>query len=1034
VRASAAADEVPRAAVPHRRVLLVTEGTYPFHFGGVSTWCHSLLTTTPEVAFSLLAISHDPSAPLRFTLPPNVTTFVSVPIWGVLDPREDDPAVGAVGTVLERRRAARAPAVAQTLPGLLARFVAQVLTEPTPVDDLGRTILQLHRLLVEIDAGTALRARPVWEATADTLSWALPAAAERVGYAAVAPTVHELRTGYRWLTHWLSPLARPIPTADVVHAAMAGTCSLVAVAAKLDQGRPFLLTEHGVYLREQYIAERRRRDLLPKLLALGYARATTALAYAFADQIAPCCDFNARWELAQGAARDRVRTSYYGVDPTGFPPGEPPTHDPATVAWVGRINPLKDVETLLRAAAVVHAARPDVTVRLYGSAAAADRTYEARCLELRHELGLDDVVQLEGYTDRPVDAFNVADIVVSSSISEGTPFATIEAMLCARPVVATGVGGVPEQLGGAGVVVDPHDAAAMGEAIVRLADDPTERQRLGLAGRARALELFSLDRSHDDHLAMYDALANGRGPLPCTPLALPPPAGLVTPPVALDRLVERVATLVPLPLDRHELRAVLESRGITEAVARRQYHVPDVAGLAAEVLPAVRERVMGRPVRVTPDPPRPDPAATARTVNTVVLSLLGPLVVLALHAAGALDAGATVAVSAGFALAMLTSNAFAFATARRASFYVAIDDAASARAVMRDAALAIGGVALAVAVAAAVALATGASWHDAAVLVAAFAVTTLLWVASAWFAALADPLPFSLAAVVAFAVAVVADRSLASVSSAHAVGAAAAAAGVMALLVLAWVRRSASHSALAGHGGPRLPPGGRRVVEASPYVATGVAVSLLLLVPHLVAWLGAGRTGDRFVALEVGLTAAMLPLLLAVAGVEVMLRDVHRAAWVAECALTDRRRLPEPVVAAHRGVVGTFVAEFVVAAALPGGALVLALMVSGPDGWAATHTAALLGGFTAGLVTYLILGVGELYLLECLSFGQPSHLASAAAAGVVMTLALTAALASWTPAAAFAAAWAGALVFVLLTRLVDRRLLAHVDHAMATSF
>jgi glycosyltransferase involved in cell wall biosynthesis len=249
----------------------------------------------------------------------------------------------------------------------------------------------------------------------------------------------------------------------VAHAAMAGSCTLVAICAKLEHGAAFMLTEHGIYLREAYLAAAASSDsLFLKLLRLRFARRITELSYATADQISPCCDYNKRWELRLGAEPERVRTLYYGVDSTEFTPTEKsPSEKPSVVVWVGRINPLKDLRTLVESAKLVNVERPDVRFLLFGSAASEDEGYHQEILALRAQLGLEDTIIFRGYVAQPAAAYNEGDIVILSSLSEAFPFSILEAMLCAKPVVATAVGGIPEQIEGCGIAVEPRSPVAM---------------------------------------------------------------------------------------------------------------------------------------------------------------------------------------------------------------------------------------------------------------------------------------------------------------------------------------------------------------------------------------------------------------------------------------------------------------------------------------------------------------------------------------------------------------------------------------------
>src|ERR1700694_4682457 len=64
------------------RVCLLTEGTYPYVRGGVSTWCDDLVRGLPDVEFVIYAIIGNPTGHLEYTLPKNVSRLVSVPLWG----------------------------------------------------------------------------------------------------------------------------------------------------------------------------------------------------------------------------------------------------------------------------------------------------------------------------------------------------------------------------------------------------------------------------------------------------------------------------------------------------------------------------------------------------------------------------------------------------------------------------------------------------------------------------------------------------------------------------------------------------------------------------------------------------------------------------------------------------------------------------------------------------------------------------------------------------------------------------------------
>ena len=104
------------------------------------------------------------------------------------------------------------------------------------------------------------------------------------------------------------------------------------------------------------------------------------------------------------------------------------------------------------------------------------------------------------------------DLFAMSSVTEGLGTSLLDAMACARPIVATRAGGIPEIVedGISALLVPPRDHRAMAAAIVRLLKDAPLRRRLGDAGSARVRERFTVDRMVAATAAVY-ACAAGRG-------------------------------------------------------------------------------------------------------------------------------------------------------------------------------------------------------------------------------------------------------------------------------------------------------------------------------------------------------------------------------------------------------------------------------------------------------------------------------------------------------------------------------------------
>ncbi len=106
--------------------------------------------------------------------------------------------------------------------------------------------------------------------------------------------------------------------------------------------------------------------------------------------------------------------------------------------------------------------------------------------------------------DRLPRLLSAVDLYVLPTLADNLPYTILEAMGCGLPVVATNVGGIPEQVvhGETGLLVSPGSPAELGDAIVTMLSDPEAARMMGRCGRVRAERLFSMDR----FVAAYEVL------------------------------------------------------------------------------------------------------------------------------------------------------------------------------------------------------------------------------------------------------------------------------------------------------------------------------------------------------------------------------------------------------------------------------------------------------------------------------------------------------------------------------------------------
>jgi glycosyltransferase involved in cell wall biosynthesis len=216
--------------------------------------------------------------------------------------------------------------------------------------------------------------------------------------------------------------------------------------------------------------------------------------------------------LADGIPAARALTVHEGIDiehvaavPAAnihaelwLPSGAP------VVGNIAALVPHKGQKYLIDAAALVVREIPDARFVVVGEG-------ELRpALERQiHEHHLERHVLLTGFRPDVLSLLKAFDVFVLSSVTEGLGTSLLDAMACARPIVATRVGGIPEVVadGEVGILVPPRDPEALAGAIGGLLDDVWKRREFGRAGAQRVRARFSAAQMVAATLSVYQAVA-----------------------------------------------------------------------------------------------------------------------------------------------------------------------------------------------------------------------------------------------------------------------------------------------------------------------------------------------------------------------------------------------------------------------------------------------------------------------------------------------------------------------------------------------
>lgn len=489
-------------------VCLVVEGCYPFVAGGVSAWLDWLMRSQADLTFGVVAITADERPQeVKFEPPPNLKFLQILPL----------------------AQSRRKPTLRQpNLPiGTLTENLTRLLAESD---------LQSFETLVRLSE-TNIRRRllgvgghPQLPTQADFLdsmvAWDIMVSC----YETIAPHAAFIDFFWAWrnlMGGFFSVLTADVPAARSYHSISTGYAGLFGAVAAKKTAQPFLITEHGIYTNERRI-DLIMADWIPDMIDRGlmgrddrtdvrdfwmesftaYAR----IAYASATRITTLYGENQLFQRALGAEDDRLAVIPNGIDLSKFDHlTRSETRRRPTVALIGRVVPIKDIEAFILAIGQVRRKHPDVEVLIMGPTS-EDASYFEACKQKVDDLGLRKTICFTGKVNI-LDYLDRIDVMVLTSISEAQPLVLLEAGAARIPCVVTDVGSCREIIDGAaderpnlgrgGRVVPPMAPKAVGDAINELLGDEALRRKCGDVLRQRVEANFTSQVSSRRYAELY---------------------------------------------------------------------------------------------------------------------------------------------------------------------------------------------------------------------------------------------------------------------------------------------------------------------------------------------------------------------------------------------------------------------------------------------------------------------------------------------------------------------------------------------------
>lgn len=483
---------------PIADVCLILEGTYPYALGGVANWTHELIQMQEHLSFSIIAlVSPNFEGKLLYELPGNVISLTTVRLQDL--PRG-----------ITRLPAGRENALFSALEEPLLK-----LQSSAELADLETIVQMLSPYREHLGRKLLLDSKGAWDMLLRMYEKSMSGSAF---------------LDYFWSWRGLlgslySVLLCELPEAKSYHALCTGYAGLLLARAHLQTGRPCALTEHGIYTNERRIEiasaewlddgrgqsmalrskDRELRDFWIDMFT-NYSK----LAYTASDRIVTLYEGNQIFQRMDGAQSEKMQVIANGIDVERFCHIQRVSHPP-TVALIGRVVPIKDIKTFLRAVALLKNRIPSLRAFIIGPDN-EDPEYARECYNLAAHLQLGDTLTFTGKV-RIEDYLGAIDVVVLTSLSEAQPLVILEAGAAGVPSVATDVGSCHElimgarsenpPLGAGGVVTPVADAKAVTDAMALLLEDFAYYNQCSAAIRARVSRYYSKPDQRAAYARLY---------------------------------------------------------------------------------------------------------------------------------------------------------------------------------------------------------------------------------------------------------------------------------------------------------------------------------------------------------------------------------------------------------------------------------------------------------------------------------------------------------------------------------------------------
>jgi len=464
-------------------IMLFSEGTYPYVKGGVSSWILQLMKGLPEFSFGVCFIGATPyldgeEMQISYEFPPNLK-HLEVHYLFNEDSNKDKP----------KKREGN-PEAFESVRELYKSFQNKEGVLPEMLQNI-------DFYMKEVTFEDFLHSQRAWDFLTETYSKNCPDI-PFIDYFWTLRNIHKPI----WI---LAKIVKNLPKTAIYHAPSTGYAGFLGALSSYTNKRPFLLTEHGIYTRERKIdmlsadwIEYKKPALLQEPEEYNYIK---KMWINFFDKIGLFCYYRAnhilslfsgaqKIQIAFGAPAERTHIIPNGVDVDTLMATMKERQDPPRpiVTLIGRVVPIKDIKTFIRAMKILIEKIPEAEGWIVG-AVDEDKEYVMECqqmalaLELKEKIqqfdgnkSLQTMQEIEQSPDK-IKFFGHSDIKkilpksalqTLTSISEGMPLVILEGFAAGVPCVATDVGSCRDLIEGG--INDEDKAIGLAGAITGIAN------------------------------------------------------------------------------------------------------------------------------------------------------------------------------------------------------------------------------------------------------------------------------------------------------------------------------------------------------------------------------------------------------------------------------------------------------------------------------------------------------------------------------------------------------------------------------------